>query len=72
MILGALQINRPKGPEFKQDELNLMQGLAGVVAVSLISFLRSEKFQTFFHIFMKMSQNYFQESITIGDGEQRL
>lgn len=37
MMLGALQVNRPKGPEFKQDELNLMQGLAGVVAVSLIA-----------------------------------
>ena len=37
MKLGALQITRPKGPEFRQDELNLMQGLAGVVAVSLIA-----------------------------------
>jgi len=37
MVLGALQVNRPKGPEFKQDELNLMLGLAGVVAVSLIA-----------------------------------
>ena len=37
MILGALQVNRPKGPEFKQDELNLMQGLAGVIAVSLVA-----------------------------------
>ena len=37
MVLGALQVNRPKGPEFKQDELNLMQGLAGVIAVSLIA-----------------------------------
>ena len=37
MVLGALQVNRPKGPEFKQDELKLMQGLAGVIAVSLIA-----------------------------------
>ena len=37
MVLGALQVNRPRGPEFKQDELNLMQGLAGVIAVSLIA-----------------------------------
>jgi sigma-B regulation protein RsbU (phosphoserine phosphatase) len=37
MKLGALQISRPKGPEFKQEELNLMQGLAGVTAVSLIA-----------------------------------
>ncbi len=37
MVLGALQVNRPKGPDFKQDELHLMEGLAGVVAVSLIA-----------------------------------
>ncbi|MFT3893336.1 MAG: GAF domain-containing protein [Anaerolineales bacterium] len=37
MKMGALQINRPKGPDFKQEELNLLQGLAGVVAVSLIA-----------------------------------
>jgi phosphoserine phosphatase RsbU/P len=37
MKLGALQITRPKGPEFKQDELNLLQGLAGVASVSLIA-----------------------------------
>ena len=37
MVLGALQINRPRGPEFRQEELNLIEGLAGVVAVSLIA-----------------------------------
>lgn len=37
MVLGALQVNRPKGPEFKQEELNLMEGVAGVVAVSLVA-----------------------------------
>lgn len=37
MKLGALQINRPKGPDFKRDELNLLEGLAGVIAVSLIA-----------------------------------
>jgi hypothetical protein len=37
IILGALQVTRPKGPDFKQDELDLMQGLAGVVAVSLVA-----------------------------------
>jgi phosphoserine phosphatase RsbU/P len=35
MTLGALQITRPKGPEFKPDELDLLTGLAGVIAVSL-------------------------------------
>ncbi len=37
MILGALQVTRPKGPEFRRDELNLLEGLAGVVAVSLVA-----------------------------------
>jgi len=37
MTLGALQITRPKGPDFKQDELDLLKGLAGVIAVSLIA-----------------------------------
>ncbi len=30
ITLGAIQINRPKGPAFKKDELNLLEGLAGV------------------------------------------
>ena len=37
MTLGALQITRLKGPEFKPDELDLLKGLAGVIAVSLIA-----------------------------------
>ncbi|MEP7137333.1 MAG: GAF domain-containing protein, partial [Chloroflexota bacterium] len=37
MTLGALQVTRPKGPDFKQDELDLLKGLAGVIAVSLIA-----------------------------------
>src|SRR5258706_5379590 len=37
MTLGALQITRLKGPEFKSDELDLLKGLAGVIAVSLIA-----------------------------------
>ena len=37
MVLGALQISRPKGPEFKQEELDLLERLAGVIAVSLIA-----------------------------------
>jgi len=37
IVLGALQISRPKGPEFKQEELDLLERLAGVIAVSLIA-----------------------------------
>src|SRR5215510_12317725 len=37
MTLGALQITRPKGPDFKEEELDLLKGLAGVVAVSLVA-----------------------------------
>jgi serine phosphatase RsbU (regulator of sigma subunit)/putative methionine-R-sulfoxide reductase with GAF domain len=33
--LGALQISRPKGPAFKKDDINLLEGLAGVVSVGL-------------------------------------
>ena len=35
VILGALQITRPKGPEFKQRELDMLERLAGAVSVSL-------------------------------------
>ena len=35
--LGALQLTRAKGPDFKRDELNLLEGLAGVISVSLIA-----------------------------------
>jgi serine phosphatase RsbU (regulator of sigma subunit)/putative methionine-R-sulfoxide reductase with GAF domain len=37
IVLGALQVTRPKGPEFGLDELNLLEGLAGVIVVSLIA-----------------------------------
>lgn len=37
MILGALQITRPRGPAFTEDELNLLQGLARIVSVSLVA-----------------------------------
>ena len=37
MTLGALQITRLKGPAFKEEELDLLKGLAGVVAVSLVA-----------------------------------
>ncbi|HEX9839517.1 MAG TPA: GAF domain-containing protein [Anaerolineales bacterium] len=37
IVLGALQVSRAKGPEFKQDELDLLERLAGVIAVSLIA-----------------------------------
>ncbi len=33
--LGAIQIIRPNGPVFKKDDINLLEGLAGVVSVSL-------------------------------------
>ena len=35
MVLGALQVSRKKGPEFKRSELELLERLAGAVAVSL-------------------------------------
>jgi len=37
IMLGAIQINRPKGPAFKKDELNLLEGIAGVVSVGLVA-----------------------------------
>ena len=37
MKLGALQVTRPKGPEFTSDELDLLKGVASVSAVSLIA-----------------------------------
>ena len=37
MTMGALQITRPNGPDFKEEELDLLKGLAGVVAVSLVA-----------------------------------
>jgi phosphoserine phosphatase RsbU/P len=37
LVLGALQVTRKQGPEFKQTELDLLERLAGAVAVSLIA-----------------------------------
>ncbi len=42
ITLGALQISRPKGPEFTADELNLLQGLGQVVSVNLFVAHRAE------------------------------
>ncbi|MBN8580067.1 MAG: GAF domain-containing protein [Anaerolineae bacterium] len=42
ITLGALQITRPKGPEFTDEELNLLQGLAQIVSVSLFAAHRAE------------------------------
>jgi serine phosphatase RsbU (regulator of sigma subunit)/putative methionine-R-sulfoxide reductase with GAF domain len=36
VVLGALQVTRKKGPEFKQSELDLLERLADAVAVSLV------------------------------------
>jgi sigma-B regulation protein RsbU (phosphoserine phosphatase) len=37
MLLGAIQVIRPKGPEFTSAELDSLKGLAGVIAVSLVA-----------------------------------
>ena len=37
LLLGALQVTRKQGPEFRQAELDLLERLAGAVAVSLIA-----------------------------------
>ncbi|HEY5731469.1 MAG TPA: GAF domain-containing protein [Anaerolineales bacterium] len=37
VTLGAIQVDRPKGPAFKKDELNLLQGIAGIVSVGLVA-----------------------------------
>ena len=37
LLLGALQVTRSQGPEFKQSELDLLEQLAGAVSVSLIT-----------------------------------
>lgn len=42
VTLGALQITRPKGPEFSKDELNLLQGLGQIVSVNLFASHRAE------------------------------
>ncbi len=42
ITLGALQLTRPKGPAFSPEELNLLQALAQIIAVSLIASHRYE------------------------------
>lgn len=42
ITLGALQITRPKGPEFSKDELNLLQGIGQIVSVSLFASHRAD------------------------------
>ncbi|MBI5823697.1 MAG: GAF domain-containing protein [Chloroflexi bacterium] len=42
ITLGALQLTRPNGPAFSAEELNLLQALAQIVAVSLIASHRAE------------------------------
>ncbi len=42
ITLGALQITRSKGPAFSTEELNLLQGLAQIVAMSLFASHRAE------------------------------
>ncbi|HEX6035435.1 MAG TPA: GAF domain-containing protein, partial [Anaerolineales bacterium] len=37
VLLGALQVTRPQGPEFKQADLDLLERLSGAVAVSLVA-----------------------------------
>jgi len=37
MGLGALQVTRPKGPEFTEEEVDLLRGIASVTGVSLIA-----------------------------------
>lgn len=37
ITLGAIQINRPNGPDFKTNELNLLKGIAGVASVGLVA-----------------------------------
>ena len=37
ITLGAIRVNRPKGPAFKKNELKLLEGLAGVISVSLVA-----------------------------------
>ena len=37
VLLGALQVTRRKGPEFKQRELDLLERLADAVSVSLVA-----------------------------------
>lgn len=42
IALGALQVSRPKGPEFSNDELNRLQGLGQIISVNLFASHRAE------------------------------
>jgi GAF domain-containing protein len=42
VTLGALQVTRPRGPAFSEDELNLLQGLAQIASASLVASHRAE------------------------------
>ena len=42
ITLGALQVSRSKGPEFTDDELNLLQGLGHIISVNLFASHRAE------------------------------
>ena len=42
ITLGALQITRPNGPAFSTEELNLLQGIEQIVAMSLFASHRAE------------------------------
>jgi len=42
VCLGVLQVSRPKGPDFKKDELDLLQSLASVISVGLYASHRVE------------------------------
>jgi putative methionine-R-sulfoxide reductase with GAF domain len=37
ITLGAIQVDRPKGPAFKKDELSLLEGIASVISVGLVA-----------------------------------
>jgi serine phosphatase RsbU (regulator of sigma subunit)/putative methionine-R-sulfoxide reductase with GAF domain len=37
LSLGAIQIHRPRGPAFKAAELDLLEGIAGVVSLGLVA-----------------------------------
>jgi phosphoserine phosphatase RsbU/P len=41
-LLGALQVSRPRGPNFQKDEIELIESLASVVAVGLYASHRVE------------------------------
>lgn len=42
VTLGALQVTRRKGPAFSTEELNLLQGVAKIVSMSLVASHRAE------------------------------